>query len=95
MAQVLDLATLATLRLDELERRLASADLRDSNEETRKWLRERDAWAARLLDATAQLDALRARAAVAAAKGSQSLADETLDALRAQVAAFEEIEQAL
>jgi hypothetical protein len=91
LGQVLDLATLAALRLDELERRLQAADLRETDEETRRWLRERDAWAARLLDATAQLDALRARAASAAARGAKALADEALDELRAQVAAFEEI----
>ncbi|HKE18964.1 MAG TPA: serine/threonine-protein kinase [Kofleriaceae bacterium] len=91
LAHVLDLAMAAAARLDELERRLAAADLRESDDGVRRDLRERDAWAARLLETSAQLDALRARWAAARALGAGA-ADDTLDELRAQVAAFEEVE---
>jgi hypothetical protein len=89
LAHVLDLAMAAAARIDELERRLAVADLRETDAAARRDLRERDAWAARLLETSAQLDALRAR--WAAARASDGEADETLDQLRAQVAAFEEV----
>ncbi len=89
LAHVLDLAMAAAARIDELERRLAVADLRETDAAARRDLRERDAWAARLLETSAQLDALRAR--WAAARASDGDADETLDQLRAQVAAFEEV----
>jgi hypothetical protein len=91
LLQVLDLAMAAAARIDELDRRLASADLRETDAGTRRELRERDAWAARLLETSAQLDALRARWAAARALGAGA-SDETLDELRAQVAAFEELE---
>ena len=91
LGQVLDLAMAAAARLDELERRLAGADLRETSAEARRELRERDAWAARLLDTSAELDALRARWAAARA-GDAGATDETLDDLRAQVAAFEEVQ---
>jgi hypothetical protein len=91
LAHVLDLSMAAAARLDDLERRLAAADLREGDDGVRRDLRERDAWAARLLETSAQLDALRARWAAARALGAGA-ADETLDELRAQVAAFEEVE---
>jgi hypothetical protein len=91
LAHVLDLAMAAAARIDELERRLAEADLRETDAGARRDLRERDAWAARLLETSAELDALRARWAAARAR-DEDAAGETLDELRAQVAAFEEVE---
>jgi len=91
LGQVLDLAMAAAARLDELERRLTGADLRETDAGVRRDLRERDAWAARLLETSAQLDALRARWAAARAQ-DRGATDETLDELRAQVAAFEEVQ---
>jgi Protein kinase domain len=91
LCHVLDMAMAAAARIDELERRLAAADLRETDAGARRDLRERDAWAARLLDTSAQLDALRARWAAARALEAGE-AEKTLDELRAQVAAFEELE---
>jgi hypothetical protein len=91
LGHVLDLAMAAAARIDELERRLGETDLRETDAGARRDLRERDAWAARLLDTSAELDALRARWAATRAK-DQDAAGETLDELRAQVAAFEEVE---
>ena len=91
LVHVLDLAMAAAARIDELERRLAGNDLRETDAAARRDLRERDAWAVRLLETSAQLDALRARWAAARALDTGE-ADKTLDQLRAQVAAFEEVE---
>jgi hypothetical protein len=93
LAAILDRATAAALRVDELERRLQAADLREGGAEVRRELVERDAWAARLLDAAAQLDALRARSAAARARGATRELDDALAALRAEVAAFEEVQK--
>ena len=89
LAHVLDLATAAALRVDELEGRMAGLELRDVRREE---LQERDAWAARLLDAAAQLEALRARWAAARARGAATEIDDALAGLRAEVEAFEEVQ---
>jgi len=88
LGRIVDLATVAASRLDELDRRLAAADLRDVGDAARAAWVERDRWAARLLEVTAFLDALRARWAAARAAGDGGLLDE----LRAQVEALEEVE---
>jgi hypothetical protein len=93
LARVLDLAVVAAARLDELERRLSTEDVVQAGSSTRRELQERDAWAARLLDASAQLDALRARWAAAQARGVAADVAEALAELRAEVEAFEEVQR--
>ncbi|HKA88419.1 MAG TPA: serine/threonine-protein kinase [Haliangiales bacterium] len=88
LAEVIDVALVAAGRLDVLEERLVQLDLREPDAATARDLRERDTWAARLLEVTARLDALRARWASAAA-GARG--DDLLDDLRAQVVALEEV----
>jgi hypothetical protein len=88
LAEVIDVALVAAGRLDVLEERLLQVDLREPDEATARDLRERDTWAARLLEVTARLDALRARWAAAAA-GTRGT--DLLDDLRAQVLALEEV----
>jgi len=93
LARILDLALVAAARVDELEAALAHADLLDPRPEIRAQLRERDTCAARLLEAAAFLDALRARHAALAGKESEPMgADATLGELRAQVEALEEVQ---
>ena len=91
LAQLLDLALVAAGRMDLLEQRLLLADLREPDERTTADLHERDAWAARLLDVTGRLDALRAR--FAATSASPLVTDELLADLRAQVEALEEVQK--
>ncbi len=90
LAQMLDLAVVAASRVDQLETELAGVDLRDSRDEVRQKLRDRDYWAARLLDAAAALDGLRA-GLIGAGDGAGRVEDETLDELRRQVEALEEV----
>ncbi len=87
LARVIDVATVAASRLDELERGVDAASLHEGDAATRARLRERDVWAARLLEVTARLDALRARwAAARVERGELELED-----LRAEIAALEEL----
>ncbi len=88
LARVVDVATVAASKLDELERGLDAASLHGGDASVRGRLRERDVWAARLLEVTARLDALRARWAAARADAA---GDADLDELRAQLEAFEEL----
>jgi len=90
LARVVDLATVAAARLDELERGVDAASLHRGDEAVRARLHERDVWAARLLEVTAQLDALRARWAAA-----RAAAPDDLEELRLQVEALEELRGAL
>jgi len=91
LGRVLDLALVATTRIDELEAALADVDLRDPSAEARAWMLERDSWAARLLELTAFLDALRAEyAAAGVAEARQTR--EQLDELRAHIEALEEVQ---
>jgi len=87
LGEVIDVALVAAGRLDVLEERLVKADLREPDAATARDLHERDTWAARLLEVTARLDALRARWAAA----SVGRGDDLLDDLRAQVLALEEV----
>ena len=87
LARVVDLAIVAGGKLDELERGLDAASLHGGDPAVRERLRERDAWAARLLEVTALLDGLRAR--WAATRATDALAE--LDEVRAHVEALEEL----
>jgi uncharacterized protein YhaN len=93
LAQIVNHAAAAAVRIDELERRLEAADLREGSDATRRDLVERDAWATRLLDAAAQLDALRARWASAQARAHAGELDQAVEGLRAEVTAFEEVQR--
>lgn len=90
LARVIDLAVVATVRVDELDAALLEQDLRNPSAEARGQMLERDAWAARLLELTAFLDAQRARYAAAAA-GTVDTSSE-LDELRAHIEALEEVQ---
>ncbi len=89
----IDLAIVATGRLDILDQTLKTADLNEATDEVHGLMRERDTWSARLLDLVATLEALRTRVAAAAARGGAAADDELLDALRAKVEALEEVQQ--
>ena len=87
LARVVDLATVAASKLDELEHGLDVASLHGGDPEVRQRLRDRDTWAARLLEVTALLDGLRARWAMA----RTAAASGELDELRAHLEALEEL----
>ena len=88
IAQLIDHAALASSRLDQLEAELSPDDLRSGDEARRMSWHARDRWAAKILQVTAFLDAMRARTVMAKAKGV-ALAD--IDELRAQIQALEEL----
>lgn len=88
IAQLLDHAALASSRLDQLEAALSPEDLRSGDEARRMSWHARDRLAAKILQVTAFLDAMRARTVMAKAKGV-ALAD--IDELRAQIEALEEL----
>jgi hypothetical protein len=94
LAQLIDVAALASSRLDQLEAELSPEDLRSDDEAKRARWHVRDRWAAKILQVTAFLDAMRARAVMARARGAgraelPELAE--LDDVRAQIAALEEL----
>jgi hypothetical protein len=89
LAELVDHAALASSRLDQLEAALSPDDLRSDDEARRASWRVRDRWAARILQVTAFLDAMRARAAMARARIA---AQADLDELRGHIAALAEIE---
>jgi len=91
LGRVIDLAVTATARMDELDAALLEQDLRNPSAEAREQLLERDAWAARLLELTAFLDAQRIRYA-AAATGTDGDAAAELDELRVHIEALEEVQ---
>ncbi len=88
IAQLIDQAALASSRLDQLEAELSPDDLRSGDEARRLRWHARDRLAARVLQVTAFLDAMRARAVMARAR-RVALAD--VDELRAQIQALEEL----
>lgn len=90
MTHAVAVAGAASLRLDELDRRIASTHLGPSNGGDRTLLHERDMWLSRLLDLTAALDGLEARRAAAQAQLS---APENIDHLRNLVEALEEVQR--
>jgi hypothetical protein len=90
LARLFDVAALASSRLDQLEAELSPEDLRSDDEAKRARWHVRDRWAARILQVTAFLDAMRARAVMARAR---ALGQAELDDVRAQIAALAEIEE--
>jgi hypothetical protein len=88
LAHLIDVAALAASRLDQLEAELSPDDLRSEDEAKRARWRVRDRWSAKLFQIPAFLDAMRARAVMAKARGA-ALAD--LDELRAHIEALEEV----
>ena len=88
LAELVDHAALASSRLDQLEAELSPDDLRSDDEAVRASWRVRDRWAARILQVTGFLDAMRARAVMARARRT---ADGDLAELRAHVDALGEM----
>src|SRR5204862_533614 len=70
LARLIDVAALASSRLDQLEAELSPEDLRSDDDAKRARWHVRDRWAARILQVTAFLDAMRARAVMAKARGA-------------------------
>jgi hypothetical protein len=88
LAKLIDVAAMAASRLDQLEAELSPEDLKSDDETKRARWRQRDGWSAKLLQVTAFLDAMRARAVMAKAR---TAAQGDLDQLRAHVEALEEV----
>jgi len=91
LAQLIDVAALASSRLDQLEAELSPEDLRGGDEAKRARWHVRDRWAAKILQVTAFLDAMRARAVMSRARGVGRAELAELDDIRAQIAALEEL----
>ena len=88
LARLIELAALASSRLDQLEAELSPDDLRGDDDAKRARWHVRDRWAAKILQVTGFLDAMRARAVMSKARG---LGRAELDDVRAQIAALEEL----
>lgn len=93
MSHALDLAAVATRRIDELDRTMSHSDFDPADPGHRNLMHERDMWSARLLDLTATLDGLTARRASAEVRTSDEEAREALTMLRANVEALEEVQR--
>ena len=93
MDHALNLAIVGTTRMDELDRMMARPDFDPADPHQRRDLHERDMWAGRLLDLSATLDALASRQAAALAVLEADGVDETLEQLRANVEALEEVQR--
>ena len=95
MNHALAVATVATERMTELDDWISRPDFDAGATEQRRWLQERDMWAARMLELAATLDALVSRQAAAkqAIEGARIDADSRLDELRDRVEALEEVRQ--
>jgi tRNA A-37 threonylcarbamoyl transferase component Bud32 len=93
MAHAINVATVATERMDELDGVVSRPDFDAGEPEQRRDLQERDMWAARLLELSATLDALVARqlAAGQARRGVAIDRSSALDELRDRVEALEEV----
>ena len=88
IAQLVDLAALASSRLDQLEAEMSPEDLRSGDEARRTSWHVRDRWAAKILQVTAFLDAMRARAVMTKARGAEL---DDIDGLRVQIEALQEL----
>ncbi|HFE46861.1 MAG TPA: serine/threonine protein kinase, partial [Nannocystis exedens] len=91
LGQAIEAATVAAGRLDALDRELERLDIRSATDQVRSSLHERDVWSARLLELTASLDAIQARAAAALHQREAGSADIRLGELSARIEALEEI----
>ena len=91
LAQAINAATVAAGRLDTLDRELEQIDIRAATDAIRESLHERDVWSARLLELTASLDALQARATAALHQREAGAAEGRLGELQARIEALEEI----
>ncbi len=91
LGQAIEAATIAAGRLDALDHELERLDIRTATDQARKSLHERDVWSARLLELTASLDAIQARAAAALHQREAGGADTRLGELRIRIEALEEI----
>ncbi len=92
MGHAINLAAVATQRMDALDREMSRADFDPATPEHRALMRERDMWSARLLDLTATLDALAARRAAAATKLDDADEAELVASLRQTVESLEEVQ---
>ncbi|MEO7731780.1 MAG: hypothetical protein ABIY55_12460, partial [Kofleriaceae bacterium] len=88
LAHLIDVAALASSRLDQLEAELSPEDLRGGDETKRARWHVRDRWAAKILQVTGFLDAMRARMVMSRARG---VGRDELEDVRAQIAALEEL----
>jgi len=91
LEHAVNLAGVAALRMDDIERSMVQRLFDPGQAEHRALMHERDMWAARLLDLTATLDALAARMLAARARVGIERTDDALAELRAQVDALEEV----
>jgi len=93
MAHALNIATVATERMDELDGIVSRPSFDPGDPEQRRDLHERDMWGARMLELTATLDALVARKSAAGGtlRGAEIEAVSELDELRNRVEALEEV----
>jgi tRNA A-37 threonylcarbamoyl transferase component Bud32 len=94
LAQAVEVASVASARLDRLDRELGEIDLNTADPQRRALLHERDTWSARLLDLTASLDGLTARIAAARSRAREDEVGQDLEDLRARVEALEEVQRA-
>lgn len=92
LARLVDIALVASARVDEIEVSIADADMQNTSPETLTLMRERDRLAGQLLDVTAFLDSLRARTAALVLGREGRNTSEQIDDLRAHIAALEEVQ---
>jgi tRNA A-37 threonylcarbamoyl transferase component Bud32 len=95
MAHALAVATVASVRMSELDMLVSHPDFDAGELEHRRDLQERDMWGARMLELTATLDALVARIAAArsALRGSAIDDRSELEQLRHDIEALEEVQR--
>jgi tRNA A-37 threonylcarbamoyl transferase component Bud32 len=93
MAHALAVATVASVRMSELDMLVSRPDFDAGELEHRRDLQERDMWSARMLELTATLDALVARIAAAksALRGATIEDRSELEQLRHNIEALEEV----
>lgn len=93
MSHAVNLAAVASQRMDTLDREMSRPDFDPSDPHHRSLLHERDMWSARLLDLTATLDALAARQSAAQARLQAAETEEIVASLRVMVESLEEVQR--
>ena len=93
MSHAVNLAAVASQRMDVLDREMSRPDFDPSDPHHRSLLHERDTWSARLLDLTATLDALAARQSAAQVRLQAAQTDEIVASLRVMVESLEEVQR--